>query len=913
MIGEILSHYKILEKIGEGGMGAVYKAEDLRLRRTVAIKILRPEKISAPAARERFFREARAAASLNHPHICTIHEIDESGGIAFIVMEYVDGINLKEKIQQGPLMLSETMDFALQMADGLQASHRLGILHRDIKSANIMISRSGQVKIMDFGLAKTADDLELTQDGASMGTLHYMSPEQAKGQPLDPRTDIYSFGIVLYEMVTGQLPFQGDYYQAVLYSLLNEDPSPPSSLRPEAPAALDQCVLKMLEKNRDHRFRDVEEVQSALADLSHGFLPVIKRHWRRWHKKWLLPLCFLLAFTAVFLLVRHGGRFFSTAQSGLLANRIAVMPCENRLDPGETAQIISSISFLIEEGLRPRKELSVPSRQRLLDIMRKMDRGSKESIPLADQLMVARQAQARWMVNPVLYVIGQSQELLIEVIDVANGELKTSLRKPWEPEKALDITTSVTSMLELFLRDNGAISSTDTPAVQNYFTGSFAAVQAFQQGENYSGRYYVLEAIKAYKKAVALDSTFATAYSRLAWCYFFLGQGAEGRQALDKAFENIDHINENERFYIRVERAQLLGDLETAKSTLFTWIDRFPDEKLPWFKLGYLYYWYYHQLPEAVHYLLKSLDLDPDYREAINQLAYVYAQQCDRQKAMEYANRYVAIAGDDANAYDTLGELSMNLLGDYDLAEQAFRKAVEIKHDFTPHKLAVLLQMKGRYHEAENILRSQLRQKDMVREGFKYFLIARLLYEKEDYQQAADYIRRARKASPDHARSICYSGLINLQLGRWSQAESDLRAFKGDSTATGYLYLAGSIDFYHHNTESACRRLNRLIARQYCISTSYVEHVEPYRLTLAGFYLRAGDPQKALAQCDTVIAANPAWAGAYFSKGQIYDRLADSARALAAYEAFLRAWPEADRDLHQVQTAIQRIKALKGL
>jgi len=248
MIGKAISHYRILEKLGEGGMGIVYKAFDTKLEREVALKVLRPEAIGDSASRERFIREARAASALNHPNVTIIHEINEWHGQDFICMEYVAGETVKNKIKKGPMPLEEVLDIALQVAEALQEAHEHHVIHRDIKSENIMITPKGQVKVMDFGLAKIEGTATNTQIGTTMGTIAYMSPEQTRGESVDHRTDIWSFGVVLYEMLTGQLPFKGDYEQAVIYAILNEAPKSITGLRSGVPIKLEQIVEKALQK-----------------------------------------------------------------------------------------------------------------------------------------------------------------------------------------------------------------------------------------------------------------------------------------------------------------------------------------------------------------------------------------------------------------------------------------------------------------------------------------------------------------------------------------------------------------------------------------------------------------------------------------------------------------------------------------
>ena len=260
MIGKIISHYKILEKLGEGGMGVVYKAKDTKLKRTVALKFLPPELTRDAEAKKRFLHEAQAAAALEHPNICAVHEIDEWEEQFFIVMGYVEGQSLKDKIKDERLKIKEVIEITLQIAEGLQAAHEKGIVHRDVKPANIMITKDGRVKILDFGLAKLSGLSRVTKAGTTVGTPVYMSPEQTRGETVDHRTDIWSLGVVLYEMLTGQLPFRGEYEQAIIYSILNEEPEPAENI----PFEIEQILQKALQKKPGQRFRTMEDFLSAL-------------------------------------------------------------------------------------------------------------------------------------------------------------------------------------------------------------------------------------------------------------------------------------------------------------------------------------------------------------------------------------------------------------------------------------------------------------------------------------------------------------------------------------------------------------------------------------------------------------------------------------------------------------------------
>jgi TolB-like protein/predicted Ser/Thr protein kinase len=269
----IAGKYKILEELARGGMGVVYKAEDTKLKRTVALKFLPPELTHIPDVKERFMREAQAAAALDHPNICTVYEFDEAEEKTFISMAYVEGQSLKKKIESGPLELDEAIRIATQVAEGLQEAHKKGVVHRDIKSANIMVTEKNQAKIMDFGLARMTGGTLLTKEGMAMGTVAYMSPEQAQGKEVDQRTDIWSLGVVLYEMFSGQLPFKGEHEQSVVYSILNEKPKSVTDLRSEIPESIGQVVGKALEKNPEARYQHVDELLDDLKSISAGIVP----------------------------------------------------------------------------------------------------------------------------------------------------------------------------------------------------------------------------------------------------------------------------------------------------------------------------------------------------------------------------------------------------------------------------------------------------------------------------------------------------------------------------------------------------------------------------------------------------------------------------------------------------------------
>ena len=364
----IAGKYRILEEIGQGGMGIVYKAEDLKLKRCVALKFLPPHLMHSPGLKERFLLEAQAAAALSHPHICVIHEVGESGGCPYIAMEYVEGETLRDRIKEGPLKPEEALAFISQVAAGLGDAHHKGIIHRDIKSANIMITGKGQAKVMDFGLAKLRGGSSLTKSQTTLGTVAYMSPEQALGGDLDQRTDIWSLGVVLYEMLTGELPFKGDHDQTVIHSILQREPKAPSKLRPGLSSGLDNIVLRALAKKVSDRYQAMEELREDLEAVAEGLRPFKAK--RRMRGRFFglsrrFILVSALAVALAFILgLNVGGlreRIFGGASGAKeRAIKLAVLPFANLsgdsgqeyLSDGLTEEMIAQLGRLHPQSLK---------------------------------------------------------------------------------------------------------------------------------------------------------------------------------------------------------------------------------------------------------------------------------------------------------------------------------------------------------------------------------------------------------------------------------------------------------------------------------------------------------------------------------------------------------------------------------
>ena len=691
MIGKTISHYKILEELGRGGMSVVYRAEDTKLERTVALKFL--GQVIDREGRERFIHEAKAAASLSHPNICTIHEIDEADGRYFIAMEHIEGMSLKDRIASGPLGMEEAVDIAMQIASGLQAAHDGGIVHRDIKSANIMITPHGEAKIMDFGLAKGAGATQLTREGTSIGTVAYMSPEQARGDRVDRRTDIWSLGVVVYEMITGRQPFKGDYDQSVLYSILNEDPEPLSGLRTGVPLELEHAVGKALSKDAGERYQHADELIADLKRIKREPESVVvksppagagKRPAKR-RAATLITAAVIIVAVIVGYLVLRPVLFEEPLVSAPVP--IAVISFENQT--GDTAYdyLGAVIPNLLITSLEQSKHVHVTTWERLHDLRKQID--GDESVVIGKELgfELCRLDGIRAIAFGTFTKAGDVFVTDVKVLDVESKELLKSASS-----RGRGVGSILETQIDELTREiSGGIGlsgqksrekGTKVTHIADVTTVSMEAYNHFIRGREDYYRWYMGDALRSFGKAVSIDSTFAAAFLWLGRCHFNLGNTMASLGAFKKAKALAGRATEKERLYIEASHAMMVErDYEKQLEVLTEITSKFPKEKQAHKELAQLYFRMGMYDSEMAEYE-KMLDLDPNDGEACNSLAYIHViKKGDFDKAMEYLDRYESLLPGDANPLDSRGELLM-AAGRIDEARSVFEDVLEIKPDF---------------------------------------------------------------------------------------------------------------------------------------------------------------------------------------------------------------------------------------
>jgi len=545
MIGQTISHYKFLLKLGEGGMGVVYKAEDTKLHRFVALKFLHPELTRDEEAKARFIHEAQAAAALNHSHICTIYEIDEHDGQSFIAMEFVEGEGLKDRIQKGPLPIDDLVSLTIQIGEGLQKAHEKGIVHRDIKPANIMVTGDGVVKILDFGLARLGTQTKITKTDTTLGTAAYMSPEQASGKEVDRRSDIWSLGVMLYEMVTGTRPFTGEYEPAVVYSILHDDPEPVTSRRSNVPMELERIVGKALTKEASGRYPHVEDMLVDLRALrtatqSHGGLEPQKAAAKGRRSKALIAgIAAVVVVAAIAVAIAVLPRLFKPApppeKPPVADDRkmIVVLPFENLGSPDDE-YFANGTTDAITARLASVSGLGVISRQSAIQYKKTTKSIKQIGEELGVDYILEGTVQREKPGDPTSRVRVIPQ--LIRVADDTHVWADTYDENMIEVFRVQsEIAESVAAQL------NVALLEPERRAIEKRPTENLAAYEAYLQGWDYywtTGGVADAElSVQLFQKAVSTDPQFAEAWAGLAVAYHELYWSYDRPEALTQETE----------------------------------------------------------------------------------------------------------------------------------------------------------------------------------------------------------------------------------------------------------------------------------------------------------------------------------------------------------------------------------------
>jgi serine/threonine protein kinase/tetratricopeptide (TPR) repeat protein len=712
--------YEIIEELGAGGMGRVYRAYDKKIEEEVALKLIRPEIAADKKTVERFRNEIKTARKIRHTHVCGMHDLHEEGKTLFITMEYVRGEDLKSVIRRMRVLAAGTaVSIARQVAEGLGEAHRLGVVHRDLKPSNVMIDKDGNAKIMDFGIARSLAREGTTAEGAVIGTPEYMSPEQVDGKPADVRADIYALGVILFEMITGRPPFDGETLLAIAHKHKYEPAPDPKALNPQIPADLSRLILCCLEKQRESRFQTTAEL---LADLEavEASLPTTERtstgrpSTRRkpttskkiavefTPKKFLFPAVATAALVIAVVLFRwHPWASPKIVAVPKVDHSIAVISFENLTGDPRHDSLIRAVPNLMITKFEAMGIPYVASWERLRDLLKQMGKDTDAPIEKETGFEVCRREGIAVLITGEVTKAGNVFVTNIKALDVGTKVSLASASSQGQGEESIllsqidDLTSRIYQKLDWTLAKAGSASP-----VAEFTTTSMEAYNEFLKGRDLYDRQFYEDARQALVKAIDLDPGFASAHLYLAHAYGGLRAVTLQAESFEKAKALSDRATEKERLFIEASYASGVEKNPERKFRILQELTgKYPKEKRAYENLG-RYYLEKRMFPEAIGEIGKALELDPDYALAVNLLAYTYLEMGEFEKAAGYFRRYAELAPGDPNSYDSLGELAFRM-GKLDEAIANYREALKIKPEFGAHEwIAYIHAVKGDFREA---------------------------------------------------------------------------------------------------------------------------------------------------------------------------------------------------------------------
>ncbi len=940
MIGQTISHYRIVEKLGRGGMGVVYKAEDTRLQRFVALKFLPEEVARDPQVLARFRREAQAASALNHPNICTIYDIDEQDGRAFIAMEFLDGVMLKYRIAGRPLETDLILSLSIEIADALDVAHAAGIIHRDIKPANIFITKRGHAKVLDFGLAKktypgTRGDSEsgsgsddptlgelgekdLTTKNMALGTVNYMSPEQVSGKPLDARTDLFSFGATLYEMASGRLPFDRETTGATFGAILHEDAELPSHWNPQIPPQLDEIVRKALEKDRALRYQHASEMRTDLQrlkrDTESGHVSVAsssavaqtKAPSSRMGAIWKIAVPVVLAG----LLLAGGLYYRSHQQSKRLTGKDTIVLADFTNSTGD-AIFDDTLKTALSVSLRQSPFLNLLSDSQVAKTLQQMTLPANAKVTPEVAREVCQRTGSKAYLAGAIGSLGSEYVLGLKAVNCQNGDtLAEEQVTATSKEKVLDALGGAASRMRGELGESLAtVQKFDVP-LEQATTSSLDALNAYGTALATWDKKGDRASLPFFQKALDLDPNFAMAYGGIATIYHNLGDTDLARSNTTKAYELRDRVTEAEKGSIEARYYQYVtGDMEKAAQVYEMWEQNYPEKPGIPNHLAPIYA-EFGQYDKAVDVFRKAMRLDPTRANAYAD----YAVSLIALGRFDEAGAVLAEA--DKRKFQTAALSQANYWRAFARGDQAeMQRVLERAADVSEAQSQLLLEQAkteayyGRFQKARDFSRAAAAA--MVNEGDKESAASCLaeasIREAEAgfVSQAHSYLAQAEKMTEGKEVQVL-AALVRVQIGELKQAqklsdELDIK-YPQDTFVQKYWLpvIRAALDLHQGKGPKAIDDLEPAKAFELGMPSS----LTLYPIYVRGqAYLAIGDASKAAGEFQKfidhpgIVLNSPLGPVARLGRARAYARGGDSARARDAYRDFLDLWKDADSDV----------------
>ncbi len=805
MIGQIVSHYRILEKLGEGGMGVVYKAEDTKLKRVVALKFLPPELTRDAEAKQRFLHEARAAAALNHVNIVTVHEINEYEDRTYIAMEFAEGQTLKTMIDEAaqsatPLPVETAITIAIQIAEGLSAAHEKGIVHRDLKPVNVHVTKNNIVKILDFGIAKQAGgQTKLTKTGTTVGTTAYMSPEQTMGRDVDQRSDIWSLGVILYEMVSGRVPFAGDYEQAVIYSILNEEPRPIDELKAGYPVELASIISKALTKDPAKRFPSARAMEDSLRDLKarlngHGYRTAKRLTFGRGRKKLYLAfgaLFLIIIASAVWIVTRPGLAFESR-------DKLMVADVENLT---KDSVFDLALRTAIEASLQQSPYVAIFDRQRIMETLQLMRKDTASKVDEELGYEICSFGQVRAFILPRILSAGEAYEIQAILIDPLKRRYVDRIRVTARGREEVLLRGIDRLAEQVRSRLGESMSSIEKAkkSVTGVMTSSWDALNNYSLGKAKWEADNPKEAAAFMEMALEKDPQFAQAKIFLGTLkIYFLNQAEKGKDLLRQGLKDAENQNWPQanilacralvKQYVEDDLTGALEEYRLMRELSPNAVEAYNNPGAILRSLG--------KYDEAVRMFEKAAQLDPRDSSPLRALWYTHLYfRKDPHAAENAARRWAILVPNIALPHSLLGGClaAQEMLVE---AEKELRKAIEIEpdHPYAVTYLAHVLFASGRAGEAVSFFRKivdlvkQQKESGSVKIGgsvegasLNLILAFKNSGDIESAKKIASEVRESVNKRMESARlkpesdDLCLLGEIEAMVGRPTEADHYLQ------------------------------------------------------------------------------------------------------------------------------------------